>query len=144
MTDLVRRVTFGRANIKQFRKFNTGDTVGVHVKVKEGEKERIQLFKGVVIKIQGSGMGRSFTVRKIASGVGVERSFPFTSPAIDKIDLISRGKVRRSRIFFLRGLSGRAARLESEMVREEKAPKVKPAAKQPKESAAPQEKKDKA
>ena len=116
MTDLVRKVTFGRTAKKELVEFKAGDTVGVHVKVKEGEKERIQLFKGVVIKVQGSGMGRSFTVRKMSSGVGVERTFPFTSPAIDKVDLISRGKIRRGRLFYLRALRGRAARLESTLV----------------------------
>ena len=117
MADLATRVTFGKAKLKKFPEFKSGDTIGVHVKVKEGEKERVQLFKGVVIKVQGRGMGRSFTVRKIASGVGVERTFPFASPSIDKIDLISRGKVRRSRLFYLRHLRGRAARLESDLVR---------------------------
>lgn len=125
MMDLVTRVTFGRAKLNDFPQFKSGDTISVHVKVKEGEKERIQLFKGVVIKVQGRGMGRSFTVRKMSSGVGVERTFPFASPALSKIDLISRGKVRRSRLFYLRELRGRAARLESELVRNEpKTPKV--------------------
>ena len=94
----------------------SGDTVGVYVRVKEGEKERIQLFRGIVLKIQGSGMGRSFTVRKISSGVGVERTFPFTSPAIDRVEVIATGKVRRARLFYLRNLKGRAARLESSLV----------------------------
>lgn len=118
MTDLVRRVTLGRSKTPNFPHFTTGDTVGVYVKVKEGEKERIQLYKGIVIKIQGSGMGRSFTVRKMSSGVGVERTFPFGTPAIDRVELIARGKVRRGRLFYLRALKGRAARLNSEMVRE--------------------------
>jgi len=115
MSDLIRRVTFDRLTTKKkYPDFNSGDTIGIYVKVKEGEKERIQLFQGVVIKIQGSGPSRSFTVRKVASGVGVERSFPLLSPIIDRIELISRGKVRRSRLFYLRGLKGRSARLESE------------------------------
>jgi large subunit ribosomal protein L19 len=114
MSDLVRRITWDRLqNNKSLPKFQTGDTVGVYVKVKEGEKERIQLFSGVVLKVQGSGAGRSFTVRKISSGVGVERTFPLLSPAIDRVELISRGKVRRSRLFFLRGLKGRSARLDT-------------------------------
>lgn len=118
MSDLVRRVTLDRnkSNKKALPEFQSGDTVGVYVKVKEGEKERVQLFKGVVLKVQGSGSGRSFTVRKISSGVGVERTFPLLSPAIDRVELISRGKVRRSRLFFLRGLKGRSARLDSELV----------------------------
>src|SRR4051794_9599198 len=80
-TDLIRRVTFDRAKAKKaLPKFKTGDSVGVYVKVKEGEKERVQLFSGVVLKVQGSGPSRSFTVRKISSGVGVERTFPMMSP----------------------------------------------------------------
>ena len=114
--DIVRSVTFGRVKKANFPRFSQGDTVGVHVKVKEGSKERIQIFKGVVIKIQGGGMGKSFTVRKISSGIGVERTFPFVSPAIDKVELHSRGRVRRSRLFFLRKLKGRAARLDTELV----------------------------
>ena len=122
-TDIVQRVTLGRAEIKEFPKFKSGDTISVHVKVKEGDKERVQLFKGVVIKVQGKAMGRSFTVRKMSSGIGVERTFPFASPAIDKVIVNSRGKVRRSRIFYLRGLKGRAARLESQLVHAESSKK---------------------
>lgn len=116
MSDLVRRVTWERTKQnKKIPDFGTGDTVGVYVKVKEGEKERVQLFAGVVLKVQGSGSGRSFTVRKISSGVGVERTFPILSPAIERVELISRGKVRRSRLFYLRALKGRSARLDSEL-----------------------------
>lgn len=100
--------------------FSTGDTITVSVKVKEGEKERIQLFKGTVIKVQGSGVGRSFTVRKVSDGVGVERTWPFASPAVDSIQVNLRGKVRRSRIYYLRDLKGRAARLTTEIVQQEK------------------------
>jgi large subunit ribosomal protein L19 len=116
MTDLIRRVTYDRskpAKGKNLPEFQTGDSVGVYVKVKEGEKERVQLFAGVVMKVQGSGAGRSFTVRKMSSGVGVERTFPLLSPVIDRVEIISRGKVRRSRLFFLRGLKGRSARLDT-------------------------------
>jgi large subunit ribosomal protein L19 len=113
-SDLIRQITWDKvAKNKKFPKFQTGDTVGVYVKVKEGEKERVQLYSGVVLKVQGSGAGRSFTVRKIASGVGVERTFPLLSPIIDRIELISRGKVRRARLFYLRGLKGRSARLDT-------------------------------
>lgn len=113
--DLIRKITWDRiANKKNLPSFSSGDTVGVYVKVKEGEKERVQLFAGVVLKVQGNGPSRSFTVRKMSSGVGVERTFPMLSPAIDRIEVISRGKVRRSRLFFLRGLKGRSARLDSE------------------------------
>ena len=117
MSDLIRRITWERSlknNKKKLPQFQTGDTIGVYVKVKEGEKERVQLFSGVVLKMQGSGAGSSFTVRKVASGVGVERTFPLLSPIIDRVELISRGKVRRSRLFYLRGLKGRSARLNTE------------------------------
>lgn len=115
-TDLVRRVTWSRlAKKKALPAFSTGDSIGVYVKVKEGEKERVQLFAGVVIKIQGHGISQTFTVRKIASGVGVERTFPMQSPVIDRIEVISHGRIRRGRLFFLRGLKGRSARLDSEL-----------------------------
>ena len=110
--DLVEKVTMGRREKKDLPEFRAGDTVEVFVKVKEGEKERIQAYKGVVIKVQGTGYTRSFTVRKISSGVGVERTFPFYSPAVDSIKLHSRGKVRRSRLFYLRNLKGKKARIE--------------------------------
>ena len=89
-----------------------GDTVKVHVKVKEGEKERIQLFQGIVISIKGGGMRTSFTVRKVASGVGVERIFPLNSPTIDKLEVIRHGKVRRAKLYFLREKLGKAGRLK--------------------------------
>lgn len=113
-TNLVRRVTMKAAN-KSIPAFGSGDTVTVHVKVKEGEKERIQAYKGVVTKLQGSGASRSFTVRKISAGVGVERTFPFSSPAVDRVELIATGKVRRAKLYYLRGLDGKAAKIESEM-----------------------------
>lgn len=113
--ELVRRITMARLPKRKFPDFRTGDTVGVYVKVKEGEKERIQLYTGVILKTQGTGAGRTFTVRKMSSGVGVERTFPVYSPAIDRIELISRGEVRRSRLYYLRGLRGRAARLDSSL-----------------------------
>lgn len=116
MSDLIRRITFEKVKDKKtLPDFTPGDTVGVYVRVKEGEKERVQLYKGVVLKVQGSGINRSFTVRKISAGVGVERTFPLASPAIDRVEVISRGKVRRSRLFYLRGLKGRSARLDSEL-----------------------------
>lgn len=91
--------------------FNPGDTVKVHTKVVEGDSERIQIFDGVVISRRGSGISSSFTVRKISYGVGVERVFPLHSPRIDKIEVVKTGKVRRAKIYYLRGLSGKAARL---------------------------------
>lgn len=114
-TDLVRRVTFERYKPKTLSSFRVGDMVGVYVRIKEGEKERLQLFKGVVLKIQGSGLGRSFTVRKISGGIGVERTFPFASPSLDRIEVISHGKVRRARLNYLRKLTGKAATVESEL-----------------------------
>lgn len=123
-------------NQKSYPDFSTGDTITISVKVKEGEKERIQLFKGTVMKIQGSGLGRSFTVRKISNSVGVERTWPFASPAIDSIEVNLRGKVRRSRIFYLRGLKGRAARLQTEIVQQEKKSTGKLSKKAKKEKAA--------
>ncbi len=92
--------------------FQPGDTVKVHTKVVEGDSERIQIFDGVVISRRGSGISASFTVRKISYGVGVERVFPLHSPRIEKIEVVKTGKVRRSKIYYLRNLSGKAARLE--------------------------------
>jgi large subunit ribosomal protein L19 len=98
-----------RSDLPEFR---VGDSVRVHVKVREGEKERIQAFEGVVIKINRGGNRAAFTVRKISYGVGVERIFPLHSPRIDKLQVLSRSKVRRARLYYLRGLSGKAARLD--------------------------------
>lgn len=98
--------------------FSSGDTVEVYVKVVEGEKERIQIFAGTIIKIQGAGASKSFTVRKMSNGVGVERCFPFTSPSVEKVDVITRGKVRRSKLYYLRDLRGRKARIEFDIVEE--------------------------
>ncbi|WP_413942655.1 50S ribosomal protein L19 [Bdellovibrio sp. HCB-162] len=114
-TNLVRRVSVKAAN-KNIQAFGSGDTVNVFVKVKEGEKERVQLYKGIVTKIQGSGAQKTFTVRKISAGVGVERTFPFASPALDKVEVVTIGKVRRSKLYYLRALEGKAAKIESELV----------------------------
>ena len=92
--------------------FVAGDTVKVYVKIKEGEKERIQAFQGVVISKRGGGTGATFTVRKVSYGIGVERIFPLHSPVIDKIDVVTRGRVRRSKIYYLRKLRGKAARIK--------------------------------
>lgn len=92
--------------------FRAGDTVKVHVKIKEGEKERIQVFAGVVIKKTKGLTSARFTVRKISGGVGVERIFPLYSPSIDKIEVETRGRVRRSKIYYLRNLRGKAARIK--------------------------------
>ena len=97
---------------KDLPRITPGDTVKVHVKVKEGEKERIQVYQGIVIGIKGGGMRASFTVRKISSGVGVERIFPLNSPSIDKMEVIRHGKVRRAKLYFLRDKLGKAGRLK--------------------------------
>jgi large subunit ribosomal protein L19 len=91
--------------------FNPGDTVAVHVKVVEGDKERIQVFQGVVIKRKGDGMNETFTVRKVSEGIGVERIFPLHSPSVAKIERLREGKVRRAKLYYLRGLKGKAARI---------------------------------
>ena len=92
--------------------FRPGDTVKVHVKVVEGTRERIQVFEGVVIKRQNGGISATFTVRKISYGVGVERTFPVHSPRVDKIEVARRGKVRRAKLYYLRELRGKAARIK--------------------------------
>lgn len=89
-----------------------GQTVRVDVRIKEGEKSRIQAFEGVVINVKGGGIGETFTVRKLSNGVGVERTFPIHSPLIDKVVILRRGKVRRAKLFYLRNRSGKAARLK--------------------------------
>jgi len=94
-------------------KFNAGDRVRVHVRVIEGEKERIQPYEGDVIAVKGGGMSKTFTVRKVSSGVGVERIFPFNSPKVAKVEIVREGKVRRAKLYYLRKLSGKAARIKS-------------------------------
>lgn len=91
-------------------KFNIGDTVNVHVRIKEGNKERIQIFTGTVIKRQNAGLNETFTVRKISSGVGVERTFPMHSPKIEKVEVTRNGKVRRAKLYYLRDRVGKAAK----------------------------------
>lgn len=101
------------AEVKTDRgQFRPGDTVRVHLQVKEGGRQRIQVFEGVVIARSGSGPRETFTVRKISQGVGVERVFPLHSPAIEKIELVRSGKVRRAKLYYLRQLAGKAARIE--------------------------------
>lgn len=92
--------------------FNVGDTIKVHVKIKEGNRERIQVFEGIVIKKQGESNRKTFTVRKISYGVGVERTFPIHSPKIDKIEVVRKGKVRRARLFYLRERTGKATKVK--------------------------------
>jgi large subunit ribosomal protein L19 len=96
--------------------FSAGDQVRVHVRIKEGDKERIQVFQGTVIQRRGAGAGATFTVRKVSQGIGVERVFPLYSPNVAKVDVVRKGKVRRSKLYYLRGLSGKAARLKERKV----------------------------
>lgn len=97
---------------KNLPKLRSGDTVKVHVKVVEGNRSRIQIFQGVVTRIQGSGIGESFTVRKVSFGTGVERTFPFHSPILEKIELVSMGDVSRAKLYYLRDLTGKAAKIK--------------------------------
>ena len=92
--------------------FKAGDTIKVHARIKEGEKERVQVFQGFVIRKRKGSTGATFTVRKISYGVGVERIFPLHSPTIDKIEIVSRGRVRRGRLYYMRKLKGKAARIK--------------------------------
>ena len=98
-----------RDDIPQFR---AGDTLKVHVRVVEGTRSRVQLFQGICIKVQGSGIGRTFTVRKVSFGVGVERTFPLHTPVIEKIEVATRGDVRRAKLYYLRNLRGKAAKIK--------------------------------
>ena len=117
MADLIKVVeqeyTASREKMPAFR---AGDTINVHVKIKEGSKERIQQFQGVVIQRRGyNSNGETFTVRKISNGVGVERIFPITSPSIDKIELIKEGKVRRAKLYYMKGRQGKSARIKEKV-----------------------------
>ena len=96
---------------KDLPEFGPGDTIRIHYKIREGEKERIQVFQGVVLQRRGGGIRHTFTVRKISNGVGVERIFPIHSPFIQGIDVVRRGKVRRAKLFYLRSRRGKAARI---------------------------------
>lgn len=116
MTDLLRELE--REQLRDdFPEFNPGDTVRVNYRVREGQKERIQAFEGVCIGRRGGGMGETFTVRKISGGVGVERVFPYNSPSIRDIEVVRRGKVRRAKLYYLRELRGKAARIREKRTR---------------------------
>jgi large subunit ribosomal protein L19 len=108
MKNIAKHLGMKEVNVR----FEPGDTVKVHTKVVEGDSERIQIFDGVVIARRGSGVSETFTVRKISYGVGVERVFPVHSPRIDKIEVVKSGKVRRAKLYYLRNLQGKAARLQ--------------------------------
>jgi large subunit ribosomal protein L19 len=110
---------------KDVASFRPGDTVKVHVKIKEGEKERIQIFEGTVIGLRRASNHSSFTVRKISFGIGVERIFPLHSPVLDKVEVVRSGKVRRAKLFYLRKLKGKAARLRTVRADQDKTAAVK-------------------
>lgn len=109
--ELVKKVTKNqfKTNIPDFK---TGDVLSIHVKIKEGDKERIQIFEGFVLKSSGTGNSRTITIRKESYGIGVERTFPLNSPIVAKIDVVKRSKVRQSRIFFMRNRKGKSARMK--------------------------------
>ena len=117
MADLIKVVEQEFAEVrKAIPAFKAGDTVNVHVKIKEGNKERIQQFQGVVIQRRGKGSnGETFTVRKVSNGVGVERIFPIISPNIDKIDVLKIGKVRRAKLYYMKGRQGKSARIQEKV-----------------------------
>lgn len=114
--DLVKFVEEQAAEIKDVPSFKAGDTVSVHYKIREGSKERIQIYQGVVLQRNSTGVNETFTVRKMSNGIGVERIFPVNSPNIAKIEVNSHGKVRRAKLFYLRELTGKAARIKSKRV----------------------------
>nr|WP_240049228.1 50S ribosomal protein L19 [Mucilaginibacter psychrotolerans] len=116
MMDLVKFVEEQSVVKNQFPAFKAGDTVSVYYKIKEGAKERIQLYQGVVLQRNSVGNSETFTVRKVSNGIGVERIFPYNSPNIDKIEVNSVGKVRRAKLYYLRALTGKAARIKSKRV----------------------------
>ncbi len=125
--DLIKVVddAFANKKVSEYPKFKAGDTITVTYRIKEGDKERLQKFRGVVIQLRGASPAtKTFTIRKISNGIGVERIFPFASPFIDAIELNKVGKVRRARIFYLRNLSGKKARIKEKkmnLVKEENA-----------------------
>ena len=111
MTNLVDQVA-AESRRDDIPAFRAGDTLKVHVKVVEGNRSRVQVFQGVVIRVQGAGIGRTFTVRKVSFGVGVERTFPLHSPIFEKIEVVTRGDVRRAKLYYLRNLRGKAAKIK--------------------------------
>lgn len=115
--------------MKELPPFNSGDTIRVHYKIKEGDKERVQVFQGTVISRRGSGTGATFTVRKISSGIGVERVFPLHSPNIAKVERTAIGRVRRAKLYYLRGLTGKSARIKEKIVDKADSKKAKTKAK---------------
>ncbi len=125
--NLINKVTKDQVKL-DMPEIRTGDTVKVYVKVREGQKERIQLFEGLVMKTQGRGVQRTVTVRKISYGIGVERAFPINSATIDKIEVVKHAKVRQSRIYYMRNLRGKSARLKEIRVNKTKTPTIRKSA----------------
>ena len=115
--DLIKAAENQFTTAKEYPSFKAGDTVTVHYKIVEGNKERIQQFRGVVLQRKGNGAGATFTVRKMSGNIGVERIFPFASPFIDQIEINKHGRVRRARIFYLRGLTGKKARIQEKRMK---------------------------
>jgi large subunit ribosomal protein L19 len=117
MADLIKVVEQEYAKVREgLPAFKAGDTINVHVKIKEGNKERIQQFQGVVIQRRGSNTnGETFTVRKVSNGVGVERIFPAASPSIDKIEVVKEGRVRRAKLYYMKGRQGKSARIKEKV-----------------------------
>ena len=111
MIDIIRAIEAEQIRT-DLTQFNVGDTVKVHVKIKEGTRERVQMFEGTVLKIQNGGMRESFTVRRVAYNVGVEKTWPINSPSIEKIEIVRKGKVRRAKLFYLRDRIGKAAKVK--------------------------------
>jgi len=124
MLQTLQRIAKSKSKASKLPAVSSGDTVNVFVKVREGEKERVQVYSGTVIKVQGAGSNRTFTARKISDGVGVERCFPFASPAVEKVELVARGQVRRAKLYYLRNLKGKKARINSDLVVTAAAPKA--------------------
>ncbi len=113
MNELIRAIEAEQMRETALPTFNVGDTVKVHVRIKEGEKERIQVYEGTITKVQNGGVRETFTVRRLAYGVGVERTFPVNSPSVDKLEIVRKGKVRRAKLFYLRDRVGKAAKVKT-------------------------------
>lgn len=114
MSDLLKFVQDEFVTKKDFPEFSAGDTITVYYEIKEGAKTRTQFFRGVVIQVKGTGLSKTFTIRKMSGTVGVERIFPLNLPALQKVEVNKRGKVRRARIYYFRGLTGKKARIKEE------------------------------
>ena len=110
MSDIIREIE--NEALKEVNEFNVGDTIKVYGKIKEGNRERVQIYEGTVIKIQGTGARKTFTVRKNSNGVGVEKTWPLYSPLVEKVEVVRKGKVRRAKLFYLRDRVGKAAKVK--------------------------------